>query len=318
MRELILHGGQGTRLRPLSLEVPKGFIPIRNVSNIERILQQSKGIDGDRIITIPVGDNLIPKLVEEKNMPLHFRETDPLPMQSTVRYLEEQDEPVLVRWGDTLMSIDILSMIQHHEVTQAQATMALWETTSLRELKHWGSVTLDADGRTEGHPVPDISSIGLVKAGAFIFSPSMAKEMRKIATQNWDMSEILNRLLFARQFAGYVFHGYRVNINYGFDLIKASKLVGEWEESPPQIIDPSVRFFGRIELGENVSIDKNVEIQEGVHISNSIVLAGAVIGKNATIVDSVIGPWSIIEVDSFLRRKMVTKDQVVEMRESPY
>lgn len=318
MRELILHGGKGSRLRPLSLEIPKGFIPVRNISNIERILRRSDGIDGDKTITIPVGDRLIPKLIEVKNMPLRFRETDPAPMLSTVRYLEEDDEPVLVQWGDTLMSADISSMMKRHQLTQAQATMALWKTTDLRELKHWGSVTLDNEGYTKNHPVPDISPEGLIKAGLFIFNPKIAKKMRRIAPESWDMSEIINRLLFAGQFAGYVFQGYRVNLNYGFDLIKASKVIGGWEGGILRTVDSSVSFNGRVELGENVSIGKSVTVQEGVHISNSIILDGAVIGRNTTIVDSVIGPLSMVAVDSFLKRKMVSNGEITELTESPY
>lgn len=316
MKELILHGGLGIRLNPLSSELPKGFIPIRNKSTVERILEQSRGLE--TTIIIPKGDEKIPEIIERRGLVLATIEALEFPMQAVVEYLDKVNEPVMVWWGDTLASIDVAAMVLHHELSGADATMALWETTLLRELKHWGSVTLNGHGLTIDHPVPDVSSKGLIKTGVFIFNPSVSKIIRKIATETWDMSKILNRLLFAKQFSGFVYRGYRVNLNYGYDLIKAASMIGDFERRSTQDVHPTASLEGRVELGQNVSVGENVVITEGVHISNSIILEGSVIEKRSTVVNSVIGPRVIVPRDSFISRKMMVGKSIVDLSESPY
>ena len=143
----------------------------------------------------------------------------------------------------------------------------------------------------------------------------MISEIQKIATENWDMSNILNTLLLSKKFMGYVFQGYKVNINYGYDLIKAAYMIGKLERNL-FAIDPSVKFLGRTELRNNVSIGRNSIVDEGVHISNSIILEGTKIEKGATVTDSVVGPNSKIE--SLVRRKMIINKIKADLTESPY
>jgi len=316
VKELILHGGLGTRLEPLAPEIPKGFIPVRNRSAVERILDQSRGIEST--IIVPKGDKKISALIEKKNLSMNTQEALDYPMQIIVETLDKKDEPLIVWWGDTLASIDVVAMALHHESASTEATMALWETTLLRELKHWGTVTLDAEGLTIDHPVPDVSSKGLIKAGVFVFNPAISRVIKQIATENWDMSKILNTLLYAQHFTGFVYQGYRVNLNYGYDLIRAAAMIGEFEQGPSQVVHASARLEGRNELGGNVSIDERVRIAEGVHISNSIVLEGSVILEGATIVNSVVGPGATVSQDSFVSRKMIVREAAVDLTESPY
>lgn len=316
MKELILHGGRGLRMGPISSEIPKGFIPIRNKSNIERILIKSENIK-EKTIIIPCGDHKIPEIIETKNLPLIFEEASEYHMQSVTEHLKRTDEPIIVWWGDTLASIDVQEMINHHTSSGSQATMALWETSKIRELKHWGSVILNSAGYTNDHPVPDMSEKGLIKAGVFIFEPRIVKEIETIATENWDMSNIINTLLLSEKFSGYIFSGYRINLNYGYDLIKAGQMIGEMENNL-LAIDSDVKFFGRTELGNNVSIGANSEIHNGVFISNSILLDGVIVERGATVIDSVIGQHSRVEADSLVRRKMISKNNNMEITESPY
>ncbi|HUC89342.1 MAG TPA: NDP-sugar synthase [Patescibacteria group bacterium] len=317
MRALILHGGMGLRLRPLTDEFPKGFIPIRNISSVDRILCQLPDAITEAAIVVPAGDTVIANCIQGSGYPLQIRQAKPSPMESVVSYLEERDEPALVWWGDTILSLNAQKLIAHHVQSKMPATMALWETESLRELKHWGSVTLDEEGRTEGHPVPDISPIGFIKAGAFIFDASMAKAIRHIATETWNMSHILNTLLLTKQFQGYTFKGYRVNLNYGFDLLKAAQMIGVYE-GISSVVDQGAMLQGRVEIGENVSIAAGAIISEGVCVVNSIILDDVIIERGATIIDSVVGPGVKIKPNTLVRRRMLTRCANKTLSQSPY
>jgi len=320
MKELILHGGEGSRLRPLSSEIPKGFIPICNISSVERMTRhQSLSGGKDVTIVVPSGDTKILELIKKKNLLFKTIKANKYAMLSVVKALEKYDEPILVLWGDTVMSLDMLSMVKHHKNTYSSATMVLWHTTFLRELKHWGSVVFNSDGFTIDHPVPETRSEGYIKAGAFIFNPSKAKRIRRIADENWDMSKILNTMIYMNEFQGFPFEGYRVNINYGSDLLKAMRMILNHEGNAGGcVMGRGVSIMGHTEITSNVSIGDDVTIMNGVHVSNSIILTNSVIEENTTIVDSIIGPSSRIPKDTFVRRKMIVKDISVDLSENNY
>lgn len=306
MRLLILHGGVGSRLRPLTAELPKGCIPIRGKSAIERIYRQCQQVVSEAAIVVPSGDKNIAEQVHKLGLPLLIREAQQTPMQSMMSYLTERDDPVILWWGDTLLSLDVQEFATFHRQKKAGASMALWETTSLRELKHWGSVTLGNDARTIAHPVPDFAQSAFIKAGAFIFEPTMAKRIRQCAPADWNMSAILNALLLDKQFYGFVFTGYRRNINYGHELIWAARDMQKHEGAGPYF-GPRFRAKGRTELGETLSVESDVTLEDGVHVSDSVLLSGVRVGKGATVVESVIGTDVAIEPGAFVYRKLVTK-----------
>lgn len=318
MREIILHGGIGSRMKPLSNEIPKGFIPVLGKSVVERIVDQSNGVTGEKFIIVPKGDIKIGRLIEEKNMPLQVLEARSTHMELVTEVLEQRDEPMIMWWGDTIASLSLPEMIRQHEESQTEASIALWETTMLRELKHWGSITLNENGVTVGHPVPDTSTKGKIKAGIFIFNPSVAKIFRRVSTESWDMSRILNSMTFGKQFLGFIFHGYRICLDYGYDLIRASAMIRECTDYHNPQIDKGVSVSGRTELGNNVTVSEGCEIQDGVHISDSILLPNTRVQKNATIVSSVIGPNTSISEGSLIRRKMITQFEAADISECPY
>lgn len=320
MKQIILHGGYGTRLKPLTDILPKGFIPILNKSTVSRIVgsMQVGCPDCEIFIVIPKNDSKIPYLIAQNNLPVQVLPAAEYPMKTVVELLKRFDEHLLIWWGDTLMNLNVAEMIKVHQTRNSKATIALWETSLLRELKHWGSVTLDNSGHTLAHPVPDISQSGKIKAGAFIFSPALIKTIESIADSKWNMSNIINTLLVQGIFIGYSFTGYRININYGSDLLKAMRFLVDYGGNDKVSIGKEVDTQSRVEFEGYVSIGNSVQIAKGVHISNSIILDNSIINQNATIIDSIIGPNAIIERDSFIRRKMIVDYLNTTLSENNY
>lgn len=317
MRTLILHGGLGSRLKPLADEIPKGFIPIRNISAVDRILRQVEGISSQTDIVIPTNNNLMTRYLAEHDVAVGMRLAKPSPMESVADYLEEQDEPALVWWGDTILSLVAEDMLAFHVQVQSRATIALWQTESRRELRHWGSVGLNSKGQTIAHPVPDFSSRGFIKAGAFIFEPDMSKVIRQLAQQSWDMSYIVNNLLLTKQFYGYCFEGYRINLNYGQDLLRACRMLGD-HEALSSVADSSAVFGTGSVMGSNVSIGRRVRLDSNVYLEDTLILDDAIVGQGATVIGSVIGPGARIDPGSLVQGRLVTKDANQVLGQSPY
>lgn len=322
MKLLILHGGTGSRLRPLTNFIPKGFIRLSGRSSVERILDSSQAFVAAQTIVAPRGDELV--LVERQlskldGKPLEVMLAEESPMRSIVEFIKIANDSVMIWWGDTVASLDVEDFITRHTASSAQASMALWETDSLRELKHWGSVSLDTQFMTYDHPVPFIGKQGLVKAGIFIFEPSIFEDIYRLSQRKMDMSYVINQLLYEKRFYGIPFDGYKVNLNYGYDLIKAVSMVNKYYNCEEGYIAESVILGEYVDLiGSGVSVDNEVKLGQGTVIEDSIIMEGAVIGSNATIVDSIIAPGVRVEPGTFVNKKIVTRDQLAPMRESPY
>jgi mannose-1-phosphate guanylyltransferase / phosphomannomutase len=185
MKAMILAAGEGTRLRPLTLETPKPLLPVDGVPLIAYILTWlgGYGITDVAINLCHLGDKIKLFLGDGS----HFRmrvtyseETSPLGTAGGVKKIADFfDGPFIVVYGDNLTDFDLSSMIRFHQQKKAAATMALFKPSDPSQV---GMIAMDKDGRiseliekpkqtTAGiHGLP---SSGLANAAVYVLEPKV-------------------------------------------------------------------------------------------------------------------------------------------------
>lgn len=183
VQAVILAGGKGTRLRPVTADLPKPLVPIANRSLIDHQLRHLAA-SGVRDVTLALGYQAERfRGVEEEAAELGLRlsivvEPAPLGTGGALRWCADEgafdeDRPLLWINGDVVASPDVATLAEFHQ--QRRSLVTLW-LTSARDTSEFGVVELEADGFVERFlekPGPDETSSHLVNAGILMLEPSV-------------------------------------------------------------------------------------------------------------------------------------------------
>ena len=208
-KAIILAGGQGTKMRPFTYEMPKGMIPINNRPVLEHIIENLRRNDIREII-ISVG--YLGEKIEK-----YFGDGSKFGVK--IKYLRQKketgtafpllqakdalgNEPFLVYYGDVLSTIDLIDMVDFHLAGGAIATVAI---TSVKEPSNWGVARLKGVKVNSYLEKPtsrkDLSH--LINAGIYIFEPEIfdyiKPEMKRLER------EVIPQLVQDNSLNGYIF-----------------------------------------------------------------------------------------------------------------
>lgn len=303
MKAVILAGGKGTRLRPITSNMPKPLAPIVNTPMlIHTINLLKKHGFTDIIITIEYLGNQIEDLLGDgKDLEVnitYFKEMIPLGTAGALKYLENQfDDTFLVISSDIITDLNLKDIYEFHKSNNASATIAL---TTAEIPVAYGIVVTDDDNRiTSFLEKPSWSQIfsDKINTGIYVLEPEVLKFFKK--GEKFDFSKQLFPLLLKEN---YPIYGYSMN-NYWIDIgnpqkylqanhdvltkkislslgkeLKEDIWVGEGTE-----IDPSVKLWGPCLIGNNCKIEEGTTIDRLTVIGNNVL-----IGKNVQIKKSII------------------------------
>ncbi len=293
-KAIILVGGEGTRLRPLTYTRPKPMLPVAGISILERKLAHlaEHGVDeavlslGYRpdafIAAFPTG--------EASGVRLKYAvEPSPLDTAGAVRFAAEDagyldlEEPFLVVNGDVLTGLDITMQLERHLATGAEATLAL---TEVEDPSAFGVVPTDADGRVTAFvekPTREDAPTNWINGGTYVLNPSVFARIpngRKVSIERETFPAIVaeGRLFAVHSSAYWIDAGTPLlYLQANRDLLNGSSHVAD-----DAIVDPSAQVDDSV-------IDSRCVIAAGARIIRSVLLPGARIGAGARIEDSVIG-----------------------------
>jgi mannose-1-phosphate guanylyltransferase len=181
MRAVVLVGGFGTRLRPLTYSVPKPMLPVGHVPIIERLVGNLvRG--GVTDVTLALGFKPEP-FVEAfpsgmcAGARLHYAvEPEPLDTAGAIRFAADSagiDDTFIVANGDVLTDLDVSRLVAFHRDRRAEATLHL---IAVDDPSAFGVVALDGEGRVERFvekPAPGTEPSNLVNAGTYVLEPSV-------------------------------------------------------------------------------------------------------------------------------------------------
>jgi mannose-1-phosphate guanylyltransferase/phosphomannomutase len=331
MRAVLMAGGSGTRLRPLTCDLPKPMVPILNRPIAEHILQLLKR---HRIREVIATLHYLPDVMRDYfqdgsefgvQMTYAVEEDQPLGTAGCVKNIEELlDETFLVISGDSITDFDLSAAIEFHRRKQSKATLVLTRVPNPIE---FGVVITDEDYRIRRFlEKPSTSEIfsDTVNTGMYILEPEVLKYLP--SNQEADFSKDLFPLLLDKgePIYGYVAEGYWCDVGHldayreaQYDgLLRKVKLDFPYTERSPGVwvgnntyIDPSTRIETPAVIGSNCRIGARVTIESGTVIGDNVT-----IGADADLKRPIIWNGAVIGDEVHLRACVIARGARIDRR----
>lgn len=301
MKAVILAGGFGTRLRPLTCTCPKPMAKLcgRPVLSYILDLLRANGIDEVVVTAAYMPEQITAFLADSAPKSMQVRtviEEQPIGTAGSVRAaVGDSTEPILVISGDCICDFDLAEAIRAHRQSGAAATLLCTKVSDPRE---YGLVQTDADGRVVGFcEKPDWGAVSTDKAntGIYILEP---EALRLIPTgKAYDFSKDLFPLLLQKKMPIYAHFatGYWCDIGdlTAYRRCQADMMHGKVRMKLSSVADGIFALeelpAGDYQLIPPIYIGRNVHIGDGASIGpNSVIGDGCVIGEQAKVKESVL------------------------------
>merc|ERR1711997_1284130 len=301
MKALILVGGYGTRLRPLTLSKPKPLVEFANkpilLHQIEALVQC--GVNHVVLAVSYQADQLEQEMqVEAARLGITITfsaEKEPLgtagPLALSREVLGKDDEPFFVLNSDVICDFPFREMVEFHKNHGREGT---WVVTKVEEPSKYGVVVYDQNtGKIDNFvEKPQEFVSNKINAGLYIFKPSILDRIEIKPTS-------IEKEVFPSQ-AG----------KQSDMLTTGPCIVGN------VILDPTAKIGENCRIGPNVTIGPGVVIEDGVCIKRSTVLKGAKVKSHSWLVSCIIGwdcsvgRWVRMENVCVLGEDVIVKDEV--------
>lgn len=332
MRAIVLVGGEGTRLRPLTLTKPKPLLPIGNVAFLERQLAWL-GRHGVDEVVLSLGylpDAFVAHFPDGHAGGVRVRyavEEQPLGTAGGIRYAADQagiDERVVVCNGDVLTEVDLGALVRFHDQRDAEATIHL---ARVPDPSAFGVVPTAADGAVKAFvekPPPGRAPTDWINAGTYVLEPSVLAQIPPalaVSIERETFPRMLDRSgrLFAFQSDAYWLDiGTPGKYLEAHADLLAGRLGPAALPSDARALEPglwcqdhvSIADAARVEppvlMGAGCTIERGARVARsvlgaecsvsaGARVLRSVLLDGARLAPEAEAVDSIIGPGAALE-----------------------
>src|SRR6186997_109599 len=323
MRAILLAGGKGTRLRPLTLHTPKPIVPIFNRPFLRYQLDLLRLVP--EIDEVILSLNYQPRRIEEmfgdgSDTGLGIRyvvEPAPLGTAGAVRYAGESlRESVVVFNGDVLTEIDLAAVIRLHRERKAKATIVL---TPVDNPSAYGLVETDPEGnirRFLEKPKPEEITCNTINAGIYVLEPDTFDRIPKDTPWSIERSFFPSLIERGETFLAYVDRGYWIDIGtqskymqVHHDIMDGRYSAPPFHGQPSAWVSPDARVEAGVEITGPCFIDEGSVIKKGARI-----LPYSVIGKQthveegATIDGSIIWPNGWIGPDAVVKGSILGRN----------
>lgn len=229
-KAFILAGGKGTRLKPITKEIPKPLLSIQGKPILEHIINLFKkfGIT-NIIISIGYLGNKIKEFFSDGSRLgvniSYIEEKSPLGTGGPLKLAKFLlNETFFMSNADELKNIDLIAMYRFHKENKAIGTIAL---TAIKDPKTYGVVKLKGKQIVEFQEKPKTKSTNLINAGLYIFEPEILKYLEKIKKSKISIEkEIFPQLAKDGRLYGYKFEGQWLDAGTPENYEKAIK---EWK-----------------------------------------------------------------------------------------
>ena len=325
MKAILLAGGKGTRLRPLTIHTPKPIVPIFSRPFLHYqidLLKQVPEID-EVILSL----NYQPRRIEEifgdgSDAGISIRyvvEPAPLGTAGAVRYAGDNlTESVVVFNGDVLTQIDLGAVLQLHRERQAKATIVL---TPVENPTAYGLVETDATGnitRFLEKPNPDEITTNNINAGIYVLEPDTFDRIPKDVSWSIERSYFPSLIERGETFVAYVYDGYWIDIGTPdkYTQVHRDIMDGRYAATPFRGLPrghAAVAADARVEPGATIDgpcfIDEGVTIKAGARIGPySVIGRQSQVDENATVEGAIIWPNCRISRDAVIRNAIVGRN----------
>jgi mannose-1-phosphate guanylyltransferase len=296
MYAIVLVGGFGTRLRPLTDHVPKPMLPIVHRPMIVRLVERLAA-GGVTDVVLALGFKPEPFLSafpdgRHGDVRVHYAvEPEPLDTAGAIAFAAREagvDEMFVVANGDIITDLDVAGLLDAHRASGAQGTIHL---TPVDDPSAFGVVEIGGDGRVHRFvekPAPGETQSNLINAGTYVLEPAvldLIEPGRKVSIER----DTFPRLVDARGLSALATDDYWIDtgrpalyLRANLDLIRGAR--GPLDSpaiAADAAIDPTARCVDAV-------VGPDVVIGSGATITGSVLLPGARVDDRATVVDSIV------------------------------
>jgi len=317
MQAVILVGGEGTRLRPLTSTVPKPVVPLVDRPFITYMLEWLKNHGVDDVIMSCgfLATSVRNVLGDGSQLGIRLRfveEPDPRGTAGALKFAESLlEERFLMLNGDILTDIDLTAQIAQHEASGATATLALVPVT---DPSAYGLVRMSADNAVTEFvekPAPDQIDTNLISAGAYVLEKRILDMVA--ADQNVSIEREVWPQLIGDGLYCFATEAYWLDIGTPerylqgtFDILEGNVKTGVAERLgasyscvedtaevdgravPPVLVDRGCTVAEGAQVGPLVVLGDDVSVGANTTIERSVVLQGAEIGEGCTLNDCIV------------------------------
>jgi len=339
LKAVILVGGEGTRLRPLTYIMPKSMVPVLNQPFLEHTIAYLKQYGVKQII---LALHYYPEAIQDyfgdgSNLGTqltYFVESSPMGTAGAVKNAEGYlNSTFIVLNGDVFTDIDIADMVAFHQRKNAKVTIAL---TQVDNPCAFGVVETNSDGRIQNFiekPGPDQVTSNWINAGIYILEPEVLEHVPEGSHYMFEKGLFPLLLELGEAVYGYHFDGYWLDIgtpekylclNCDLLLAKAKNILvnnlgnGGVFCDKGVILHPSAKISGPVIIASSCQISQNVHVKgpvimapdcyigEGASLEEAVLWKGAHIGAGAVLKQCVIGSNTRIEDKEKVTNRVVT------------
>jgi len=312
LKALILVGGFGTRLRPLTLTCPKPIVPF---CNKPMILHQIEALKQAGVTEVVLAVNDQPKQMEsflkeyevELDIKIHFSlEVEPLgtagPLALARQYLDGE-EPFFVLNSDVTCTYPLTDLLNFHKKHGKEGTIMV---TKVDEPSKYGVVVMKNDGEIQRFVEKPKEFVGnKINAGIYIFNPVILSRIQPVPTSI--EKEIFPAMAREGNLYAMELPGFWMDVGQPKDyLIGVGLYLGSMKQTEPErlysgkgivgpvLAHPTAKIGKGCVIGPNVTIGPNCVIEDGVRLNNCAILEGARIKANSWVNSTIVGWHSTI------------------------
>jgi mannose-1-phosphate guanylyltransferase/phosphomannomutase len=341
MKAVVMAGGEGSRLRPLTIGRPKPMVPMVSKPVMGHILDllRRQGIT-EVVVTLYFMPDVIQSYFGDGSnlgMTIHYAiEETPLGTAGSVKNAQEYlDEPFLIISGDAVTDINLKQVVDFHKEKGAEATLTLYRVPNPLE---YGVIITDADGKiTQFLEKPSWGEVisDTVNTGIYVIDPSVLDLIEEGVSTDWSKDVFPQLLESGRPLYGYVADGNWTDVGDISEYMRASGDVlhhnvhtdelgkhigGEVWVGEDIEIAPDAQLYGPIYLGKEVKIKGGVIIHgptvirdytivdNRAHIDRSIIWRNCYIGEGAEIRGAIVGRQCTVKSKAVLFEGVVLGD----------
>jgi mannose-1-phosphate guanylyltransferase len=295
MRAVVLVGGFGTRLRPLTDSVPKSMLPVAHIPLIARLVGglERGGVDA---VTLALGFRPEPFVAAFPDarcggVALDYAvEPEPLDTAGAIRFAADHagiDDTFVVVNGDVLTDLDLGRLLATHQARDAEATIHL---IAVDDPSAFGVAELDDSGRILAFvekPARGTEPSNLINAGTYVLEPSildLIEPGRPVSVER----DTFPRLVARGRMHGVATDDYWIDAGRPELYLRANiDLINGRRGAPVEAVDPAASVGPDVTLDEAV-IGAGAVVNRGATVVRSVLLPGATVGAEAVVEESIV------------------------------
>ncbi len=318
MKAILLIGGFGTRLRPLTYSVPKQLIPLAGQPMLYHVLDLLPREVDEAVLATGYKAAEIAQYLAAHPPRLRVRcvaEAEPLGTGGGMKNVADgMSDPFLLLNSDVIAEADVPAVLAFHAEKGGVGTMTL---AQVEDTSPYGVAALDASQRITRFvekPAPEVAPSHWINAGLSVWRREVLDGIpsgRAVSFESEVMPPLLERGVY-----GFPLTGFWEDAGTPERLLHAQQLLfdagrGGHGALPagalgkgPVAVGPGVSARGAT-FGPYVTLGAGVVVEPGAHVENSVVMDGSVVGREASVTGSILGPGSRVAAGHRLSRQVI-------------